>query len=138
MCYVFFSIARAPTFQPLKLLQFIQRHVVVNCISMHLYDQLFCTHVFVFCLLLLFVQFGRPGTMKTQILAESGIKIKKSTKSRPELPRERFWESFSVTFEPTLGLWGRLWTKNGFQSACQKKVRKKVQRVSPSNGSGRP
>ena len=54
------------------------------------------------------MDFGGPGTMKTPILAERGMKIKKSLKECPELPQERFWESFLITFESTLGLLGRL------------------------------
>ena len=44
------------------------------------------------------VDLRRPGTMKTQILVQSGMEIQTSTKLRPELPREWFWESFLITF----------------------------------------
>ena len=44
------------------------------------------------------IDFRRPGTMKTQIIVERGTKIKKSTKLRPEIPRDWFWEPFWLTF----------------------------------------
>ena len=47
-----------------------------------------------------FVDFRRPGTTKTSILAGRGIEIKKITKLHPELPRGQFWEAFWLNFGP--------------------------------------
>ena len=46
------------------------------------------------------VDFRRPGTTKTQILAWSGIEIKKITKLHPEPPQGQFWEAFWLNFRP--------------------------------------
>ena len=67
------------------------------------------------------VDFRRPGTPKTLIIAESGIKIKKITKSRPELHRERFWEAFWLTFAPLWTPFGRLWPKKRLLKTTLKK-----------------
>ena len=53
--------------------------------------------------------------MKTPIIAESGIEIKKNKKSHPELHRVRFWEVFWLTLAPLWVHFGRLWPKMALQ-----------------------
>ena len=80
------------------------------------------------------VDFLRPGTTKTQILAESGIKIKKITESHPEPFPGTFLGSNLAQFWTLWAQLERLWPKNALQKACQNKDRKKGMRRIWSGG----
>ena len=91
------------------------------------------------------IVFWRPGTRKTGILAESGIKIQKITKSRLELQRERLGGVFSTNFCSFLGpCWSTLAEKgpkqrqNDFPNLVQKKKVKNRSQEELHRGGGGP
>ena len=55
--------------------------------------------------------------MTTPILFESGTKINTITKLMPELPRDRFWEPFWITFVVLWAYFGGLLSFYGHLSA---------------------